>query len=217
VLVPRIKKVVYSRDWKNGKPVSREGVSHMFKVIRLESYEDTLNNLELKRTDAQQTLLDEHAAFREDYMLRYMLDVESRESLLNIGVFENPFEYKLDIAAGSVGETRPATVDLVETFNYLIGLRVKTMDEVRGVRVVTGTNPQGERVLILWRNAKEMNNDALDEWFRKQGYNTKDQEYDIIYVNGDNNLENLRRPDQTWKVRLIEEEFHRLMFDVRDV
>ena len=28
-------------------------------------------------------------------------------------------------------------------------------------------------------------NDALDEWFKKQGYNTKDQEYDLIYVNGE--------------------------------
>jgi adenine-specific DNA-methyltransferase len=39
----------------------------------------------------------------------------------------------------------------------------------------------------------------------------------VFYVNGDNNLENLRRLDQTWKVRLIEEEFKRLMFDVEDV
>jgi len=60
-------------------------------------------------------------------------------------------------------------------------------------------------------------NDTLDAWFRKQGYNTKDQEYDVIYVNGDNNLENLKKPDQTWKVRLIEEEFLRRMFDVQDV
>lgn len=42
-------------------------------------------------------------------------------------------------------------------------------------------------------------------------------EFDLIYVNGDNNLQNLRREDETWKVRLIEEEFQRLMFDVRDV
>ena len=27
---------------------------------------------------------------------------------------------------------------------------------------------------------------------RKQGYNMKDQEFDVIYVNGDNNLENPR-------------------------
>jgi adenine-specific DNA-methyltransferase len=219
VLVPRIKKVVYSKDWKDGKPVSREGISHMFKVLRLESYEDTLNNLELKRTATQQRLLEEHAAFREDYLLRYMLDVESRASasVLNLDRFEDPFSYTLDIATGTAGETKPTVVDLVETFNYLIGLRVKTIDDVRGVRFVTGTNPQGERVLILWRNVKEVDNDKLDDWFKKQGYNTRDQEYDVIYVNGDNNLENIKKPDQTWKVRLIEEEFLRRMFDVADL
>jgi len=219
VLLPRIKKVIYSKDWKAGKPVSRDGTSHMFKYIRLESYEDTLNNLQLKRTGPQQTLLEQQPGFREDYVLRYMLDVEARESpsLLNVERFEDPFNYKLNIATGTAGETKPTVVDLVETFNYLLGLRVKTMDDVRGVRVVTGTNPQGERVLILWRKTKALENDALDAWFRKQGYNTKDQEYDVIYVNGDNNLENLRKPDQTWKVRLTEEEFRRLMFDVQDV
>jgi very-short-patch-repair endonuclease len=231
VLVPRIKKVVYSRDWKDGKPLTPTlspkgrgqgegtGISHMFKYIRLESYEDTLNNLELRRTEAQLRLLEEHPGFREDYMLRYMLDVESRgsASLLNLDRFEDPFSYQLDIATGTAGETKPTVVGLVETFNYLIGLRVKTIDHIGGVRVVTGTNPQGERLLILWRKTKELNNDALDAWFCKQGYNTKEQEYDVIYVNGDNNLENLKRPDQTWKVRLIEEEFLQRMFDVQDV
>jgi adenine-specific DNA-methyltransferase len=28
-----------------------------------------------------------------------------------------------------------------------------------------------------------------------------------------NNLENLKAPGDTWKVRLIEEDFHRVMFD----
>lgn len=41
----------------------------------------------------------------------------------------------------------------------------------------------------------------------------KDSEFDLIYVNGDNNVENLKAPDDTWKVRLIEEEFHSRMFD----
>ena len=35
VLKPRIQKVIYSKDWKDGKPVSREGSSHIFKYIRL--------------------------------------------------------------------------------------------------------------------------------------------------------------------------------------
>jgi adenine-specific DNA-methyltransferase len=98
-----------------------------------------------------------------------------------------------------------------------LGLRVKHIDVIRGVRVVEGMNPESDRALVLWRDLDETDNDALDEWFKKQDYNTKDQEYDLIYVNGDNNLENLRRGDQTWKVRLIEEEFGRLMFDVQDV
>jgi adenine-specific DNA-methyltransferase len=232
VLVPRIKKVVYSKDWKDGKPVSREGISHMFKYIRLESYEDTLNNLtlnnpELKRAKQQNKVLfpddpkeySERKSFREDYILHYMLDVESRgsPSLLNLDRFEDPFSYELNIATGTVGETKPTVIDLVETFNYLIGLRVKTIRYMDGVCVVTGTNPQGERVLILWRNTKKMDNDKLDSWFQKQGYHTKGQEFDLIYVNGDNNLENLKEPDQTWRVQLIEKEFLVRMFDVQDV
>ena len=56
-----------------------------------------------------------------------------------------------------------------------------------------------------------------DEFFRKQEFNPRDTEFDLIYVNADNNLENLKRADETWKVRLTEEEFKRLMFDVEDV
>lgn len=215
ILKPRALKAAYSSKWRDGKPVSRDGKSHFIKLLRLESYEDTLNNLDLCRSGSQQDLLDQNKDLREDYMLRYMLDVETRgsTSLLNIGRFEDPFAYQLNISTGTAGEAEPRAVDLVETFNYLLGLRVKTMDEVRGVRVVTGVNPVGERVLILWRNVKEVDNDALDAWFGKQGYNTKDQEFDVIYVNGDNNIENLRQGEQTWKVRLIEQEFQRLMFD----
>lgn len=219
VLLPRIKKAVYSKDWKNGKPVSREGVSHMLKYIRLESYEDSLNNLELSRTREQGELLEHNPTMREDYVLRYMLDVESKNgaSLLGLGQFEDPFNYKIKVGTGSAGETRLANVDLVETFNWLLGLRVKHMDTIRGFRVVQGANPGGEKVLVIWRNTREKSNVELDEFFLKQGYNTRDLEFDLIYVNGDNNLENLKRPDETWKVRLIEEEFKRLMFEVEDV
>ena len=217
VLKPRIERVIYSSEWNDGKPISRVGNSHLFKYIRLESYEDALNNLELKRTDQQGMFLNADAEMREQYVLSYMLDVESRgsQSLLNVEAFRNPDEYKLRVERS--GETQLVNVDLVETFNWLLGVTVKHIDVIRGVRVVEGTNPSGDRVLILWRNIDKMNNDALDKWFQKQDYNTREMVYDLFYVNGDNNLENLRRPDQTWKVRLIEEEFKRLMFDVQDV
>ncbi len=130
---------------------------------------------------------------------------------------EDPFSYSLNIGTGSAGETRPAKVDLVETFNYLLGLRVKHIDRIRGSRVVRGTSPEGERVLVIWRNTREVSNADLDTFFRKLDSNPRDAEFDVIYVNGDNNLENLRRKDETWKVRLTEEEFLRRMFDVREV
>jgi adenine-specific DNA-methyltransferase len=219
VLKPRVLKAAYSKDWKAGKPVSRDGVSHCVQVVRLESYEDTLNNLELKRTREQGDLLDRQPALREDYVLHYMLDTESHgtASLLDLDRFEDPFHYALSIATGSVSETRSTTVDLIQTFNWLLGLRVKHMDTIRGFRIVHGTSLAGEKVLVIWRNTREKSNAELDEFFLRQGYNTRDMEFDVIYVNGDNNLENLKRPDETWKVRLIEEEFKRLMFDVQDV
>ena len=219
VLKPRIQKVVYSKDWKDGKPKpdsegNLNGISHCFKYLRLESYEDTLNNLILKpRTEQQDDLLKANPALREDYMLGYWLDVETADSpsLLNIDQFENPFDYKLNIATGSVGATRPTRVDLVETFNYLIGLTVKQIDTVRGFRVVTGTNPKDESVLVIWRNLKEKDNAALEAFMEKQAYHPRDTEFDHIYVNGDHTLE-----DPHSKVKMIEIEFKRLMFDVRD-
>ena len=225
VLLPRLKKVTFTPDWKDGMPKrvatkeEAERSPRILKVLTLESYDDSLNNLELKRTREQGQLIERHAAMREDYVLHYMLDVESAgsASLLDPDRFEKPFDYKLNVRTGDAGETRPTNVDLVETFNCLIGLRVKHVDTIRCFRVVQGINPASEKVLVIWRNTGEKSNAELDDFFLKQGYNPRDMEFDLIYVNGDNNLENLKRPDETWKVRLIEEEFKRLMFDVQDL
>jgi hypothetical protein len=47
VLKPRIMKVTYSMQWRDGKPTSRDtGVSHMLKYVTLEQCEDTLNNID---------------------------------------------------------------------------------------------------------------------------------------------------------------------------
>ena len=213
VLKPRIQKVVYSKDWKDGKPVSREGSSHMFKYMRLESYDDTLDNLQILRTEGQQVTLenmDQRA--REDYMLGYLLNVETRasDSLLNIDRFIDPFSYTLKIRRDN--ELKDEKIDLVETFNYLIGLYVEQAETIRGFKVVRGKLRTGEKTLVIWRNTKEKTNEALDDFFKKQGYNTLDFEFDLIFVNGDNNLENLKVTQDKWKVRLIEEEFKKKMF-----
>lgn len=229
VLKPRVLKAVYSMDWKDGKPVSREGVSQLIKVIRLESYEDTLNNLHVRpQTERQERLLAEggraHKEFRDEYALRYWVEQETRgsASLLNIAQFDDPWGYHLDVSQGSAAETQPVTVDLVETFNYLLGLRVQQVDRVAHVLKVVGMlppsagHPAGEKSLVLWRNTHEVDAKALDEFLEKQRINSRDLEYDVIYVNGDNHIENTRRSDETWKVRLIEDEFQRLMFETAE-
>lgn len=214
VTMPRIQKVIYSEDWKDGKPINRKGSSHFFKYLRLESYEDTLNNLQLQRSQTQQSLLAD-PDFGEEYLLHYMLNVESRDSLLNLGLFKRPFGYTLKVTENNA--LQPQEVDLVETFNYLIGLVVETTQIIKGNVVIEGRNLQGDKILVIWRDVEQTDNAALNEFFKKLNINTKDSEFKRIYVNGDNNLENLRTDGEQWKVVLIEEEFHKRMFDVKDV
>lgn len=241
VTKPRIQKIVYSKDWKKGKPVDRNGISHMFKYITLESYEDTLNNLKIE-SEFEKIIGQTNKQFKEDYMLSYMLEVETRESnsLLNIDLFNNPFGYTLNIEKNM--ETKKVNVDLVETFNYLIGLTVNKIEKTAKFsatensnaekpgavmieqddngdylfKEVEGTLPSGEKVLIIWRNLTGnivKDNAALDAYFLKKRYNTLDREYDFIYVNGGNNLPNLRASEDKWKVIMIEEEFKKRMFE----
>ncbi len=206
----RVLKAIYSKDWKNGKPISRNGISHSFKYMRLEQYEDTLNNLQLKTT--QMTF--EEGKFKESYMLGYMLDTETRDSLLNLKWFENPFA--MTLKATRDNELVETPVDMVETFNYLIGLNVETEDWYHddNICVVTGrTHREGLHTQVIWRNCNVIDNAALNKFFDRMDYRTRDSEYDVIYVNGDNTLPNLRRDEEHWKVILIEEEFQKRMFE----
>ena len=207
---PRIEKALYSRDWRDGKPVSRNGISQCFKYIRLEQYEDTLNNLEIKEQQTDWT----NEEFQESYMLSYMLDTETRDSLLNLKWFENPFEMTLKTTKDN--ELVETKVDMVETFNYLIGLNVETEDWYQddNICVVQGkTHRDGLKTLVIWRNCKVVNNDQLCMFFDKMDFRTRDTEFDLIYVNGDNTLPNLKRDEDHWKVVLTEEEFAKRMFE----
>lgn len=261
VLLPRIKKSLENIRAERSRvseaqndPFVRQVVG-LVKYIRLESYEDALNNLQLRRSKAQQSLLDAAqntvtSRLKEQYILGYMLNVETEgsQSLLNVQGFTDPTAYKLKVKRPGSDESREVNVDLLETFNWLIGLTVQHIAapqffeakferdsemrlQLKGrlkqvnsrehwFRTVTGITPDGRKTLVIWRKRPggetpegvEQDNLVLDEWFTRQGYSSKDSEFDLIYVNGTNNLENLRAPDDTWKVRLIEDDFHRLMF-----
>ena len=208
VTKPRIQKVIYSKDWDGGKPVSREGSSHCFKYMRLEQYEDTLNNLTIQPANISK----DNADFYDGYVLGYMLDIETRDSLFNMKWFRNPWNMKLRITRQN--ETREEKIDVIETFNYLIGLNVVSiLYPKKGICTVEGVTRSGERTLVIWRDCDTVDNEALDDFFRKMNYSTSDTEFDRIYVNGDNNLENLRTDGEQWKVVLTEQEFAKRMFE----
>ncbi len=130
VTLPRMKNVTYSADWKNGKPQNRNtGVSHIMKYITLESYEDTLSNIELDNG-----MHDLYTLMGEDYMIHYMFNYEAKDSMLSLEAFSAPFNYKLKIVENN--ETKDKTVDLCETFNYLIGLSVVRQSALAYFRAV---------------------------------------------------------------------------------
>ena len=177
-----------------------------FKYIRLEQYEDTLNNLEVNDGFGKPD--------NESYVLRYMLDTETRDSLINTKDFVRPFDYTIKTTRDN--ELVDTPVDLVDTFNYLIGLHVDSIHWHKddNICVVEGTTHiEKEHALVIWRNQDVIKNDDLNDFFRKQDYSTLDREFDVIYVNGDNTLPNLKSDEEHWKVRLIEQELMKRMFE----
>ena len=211
VLLPRLKKVVYSHDWKGGKPVSRDGSTQFFKYVRLESYEDTLDGLQLTPpASAQQDLLAQNPALAEDYRLRYALGVETAGSPCLLGKdFVDPLAYTLSVVRD--GARRETPVDLPETFNWLIGLRVESRRRIDGVLAIAGADPEGRKCLILWRSLNETDNAALEAWFARHRARFPDL-LDLVYANGDHTLNASRPPSETWTAETIEPIFRELMF-----
>jgi DNA methylase N-4/N-6 domain protein len=220
VLKPRVQKVIFAKEWKEGKPQAEKGafggVSQIVKVLKLESYEDTLNNLELKQPASD--LFAQHEALQNDYLLHYMLDVESRDSLLNTQHFTKPFDYQLNIATTSAGVYEAKTIDLVETFNYLIGLRVSEINDKRenGLVMVQGINTSGEKTLVIWRDCEKYDYDKLNRYLDSRDINPQDSEFEVVYINGDHNVPTVFTDSddsvKMLKVRSIEAEFLSKMF-----
>lgn len=227
VTKPRIEKCIYTDSWKNSKPLDSKGVSQSFKYFRLESYEDSLNNIKFnERIDFIPNNL------KEEYILKYMMENDAKETMFNVKALKHPFDYSMNINFGQ--ESKWTNVDLVETFNYLIGLVVEKNyakqsynAEFRsgeyGVlnasinkgtaytfKLIKGHSLSGDKILVIWRNLTDdivKDNAVLDAVL----INNKIvlEEFDKIYVNGDNNIQNTNGN----KITLIEEEMQKCMFE----
>ncbi len=220
VLLPRLKKVTFSPEWKDGQPKRAatqeefERGPRIIKVIRLESYEDALNNLSFDAEGAQMALQF------EDYLLQYMLKWETRhsETLLNVEQLSKPFDYCLHLHRD--GETRAQKVDLPETFNYLIGLDVETrrvyagnasVPDAHGGRdgrapryvVYRGVTREGQRAVVIWRETEGWTeeNYKRDRDFVAEHKLTEGA--DLVYVNGDSFIPGAQALESVFKARMF--------------
>jgi adenine-specific DNA-methyltransferase len=216
VLLPRIKKVTFTPEWKDGKPkrmATEEEVERsprIVKYLRLESYEDALNNIAFDDASGQQAMKF------DDYLLQYMLKWETRasETLLNVEKLSEPFHYKLHIHAN--GQTRERLVDIPETFNYLLGLHVQTRrvysfpraersasgDEARRYLVYRGTIDQ-RRISVIWRETRDWQKADFERDRDFVAGQNLAEGADEVFVNGDSLIPGARALEPVFKARMF--------------
>jgi len=201
VMLPRIVKVMFTPAWKGGKPErmatkeEAERTPRVVKVLQLESYEDALHNVASDATvqrAARREAAHKNAAGDEHYRIKYLvsLPLEASDTMLSLEKLEHPFAYTLEILTDDGPQQKQA--DLVETFNYLYGLRVKRYEtwahDGRGYRVVKSTDrEQRRRILVVWRDMADLK-PAQERGFlegKLKELATAGETYDEKLINGD--------------------------------
>lgn len=207
VTKPRIQKVVYSDKWKNGKTVRSDepllngegrsnGCAHIFQYLKLEQYEDSLNNIEFDEANTPAEL-----SFSDQ--IKYVLSKGTRKStsLLKIEKLAHPFRYEMEIIR--LNERTATKIDLVTTFNFLLGIslvRYRTFaHQKREYHIINGKRATQE-FIIIWREFNDEPDLAQErDWIQNADWYDKDA---IIYTNADN----------AFGAKSIEAEFQKLMF-----
>jgi adenine-specific DNA-methyltransferase len=190
VIKERIMKNVFSTKWISGLPKNNDGISHILKYCDIEQYEDTLNNIEFKNDDGViQKSLDRFP----DYFLSYILKFETRESStnLNLDKFKKPFDYRIKTL--SSGGEKEGPVDLVETFNLLIGLHIeKYLVKKSNDRIYFTTvgECEQEQIAVIWRDTEDL--DLEDDKRFIEDVVLAGLVPDTIYINGDSYLKNAK-------------------------
>ena len=211
VLLNRIKKVTFSPAWKDGTPERAatleevERSPRIIKYVRLESYEDALDGIGFEEEAGRLNLQDSI----DGYLLQYMLKWETKQSqtLLNAGKLTRPFDYRLRVY--TQGEERERTADVAETFNYLLGLNVRTRqvyeDDGRRYLVYRGETREspGRGVAVIWRDTEGWTEEdfARDREFVKEA--KLDGWADTVYVNGNSVIPGATSIEPLFKARMF--------------
>ena len=206
VIIPRIKKIAYTTHWEKGKPNYNEinGLGVFFKYQRLEQYEEALENIAFTANkDAQQQALQ-----LDDYIPKYMLEFETKNSqtLVNIEAMKDPWDYKLKVWDGYTYDTEQ-TVDLVETFNYLIGLHMQKCitKELNGKKYqfVYGHNNANKNILSVWRSVKDWKIEDYKADSEALKEELKNYTYDLLYINEQAHIEGYQPIEEVFKNKML--------------
>ena len=206
VIIPRIKKIAYTFDWKDGKPKngSMNGLGVFFKYQRLEQYEEALENIAFTASkDAQQQALE-----FDRYIPKYMLEFETKNSqtLVNTEAMKDPWDYKLKVWDGFTYDTEQA-VDLVETFNYLIGLHMQKCitKEINGnkYQFVYGHNNANKNILVVWRSVKDWTIEDYKADSEALKAELKNYTYDLLYINEQAHIEGYQPIEEVFKNKML--------------
>ena len=209
---PRIKKVTFSPEWKDGQAASAatdeeaERSPRIVKYIRLESYEDALDSIRFEPIQWPVALDRIRGTPAQVYV--DLGNKEQRNPMLNPAGLTSPFTYEL--RAHVNGEKHERMVDLPETFNYLLGLNVRQRqayeDGGRRYLVYRGETREapGHRVAVIWRD-----NRGLDRWRLRQRTGTLLHEHnltgdaDTVYVNGNSTISGTKAVEPMFKARMF--------------
>ena len=204
VLLPRVKKIVFTPEWRDGKPDPRHSLTQdeidraprLLKYCRIESYEDALDNIEFSG-DAVPLPFD-------DYEARYMLQWESKEcaTFANGARLNSPFSYSLRRA----GAQKMAIADLPETFNYLVGLRLcrrRVLSRGKRRYLVDRGVLRGKQTAVVWRDTSgwkaadyKADRDFVADIDLTQGA-------EVIYTNGDSRIEGAQSLNSIFRKRMF--------------
>jgi len=122
VLLPRVKKVVFSDKWKDGKAQDGQGISHFVKYYRLEQYEDVLHRARYRDAELfDNPYKDPYSSYvflRDSKMLD---NAQSGEQVLTVDTKEE----KVQVDLGKLYDG----IDLAETLSCLTGKWIRRITE----------------------------------------------------------------------------------------
>jgi adenine-specific DNA-methyltransferase len=116
VIIPRVKKVAYSFNWKDGKPQDSDGIDIFIKYYELEQYEEILRKAKYLEPKEQKTLFD------KDFNYLFSTDPKMLDAI--------ELDYENNKVKVDLMKIYPEKqIDIVETLSNLKGKWIKRISE----------------------------------------------------------------------------------------